>query len=151
MKKAKELKVFKRKMTNRKTASEQKFYNLFSEIYTKDELKTQCILGFYILDFVIVPKLLVIEIDGSSHNDKKKYDAYRDAFIRASGLDVLHITNEEVDNHLDNVLTRIGYYLTHKNSTKLFRSALGKANAIKSQLMRGEQTTLRAKAPGNTA
>ena len=60
--------------------------------------KFQIILGFYIADFVLMDKALVVEIDGGYHSTAKQqwYDVRRDAFIKKSGLKVLRIQNEDV-------------------------------------------------------
>jgi very-short-patch-repair endonuclease len=51
----------------------------------------QKIVGNYIVDFYCTNCNVVIEIDGSSHDDKIEYDAERDALLQALGLTVIHI------------------------------------------------------------
>lgn len=41
----------------------------------------QKIIGNYIVDFYCAEKQAVLEVDGSSHDDKAEYDAQRDAFL----------------------------------------------------------------------
>lgn len=53
----------------------------------------QVVFGYYILDFVIPSKMLIIEIDGASHNAQAEYDKRRDAFCEKYGLSVLRILN----------------------------------------------------------
>ncbi|WP_345227316.1 endonuclease domain-containing protein [Hymenobacter koreensis] len=55
--------------------------------------ENQVVFGFYILDFVIPSKLLIIEIDGESHLAQREHDQKRDAFCVALGLKVLRIPN----------------------------------------------------------
>lgn len=57
----------------------------------------QVVLGFYILDFVVPSKLLIVEIDGASHDDRVNEDFRRDQWCRRMGLQVLRIPNEEAD------------------------------------------------------
>jgi len=56
----------------------------------------QKIVGNYIVDFYCSNCNVVIEIDGSSHDDKQEYDAERDAFLQSLGLLVIHISVIEV-------------------------------------------------------
>ena len=58
-------------------------------------VERQVVFGYYILDFVVAEKLLVIEIDGESHTSlsQRTYDAQRDKFCQELGLTVLRIPN----------------------------------------------------------
>ena len=47
--------------------------------------------GYYKLDFGHPDALVAIEIDGSSHRDKKEQDARRDDFLRSLGWKVIRI------------------------------------------------------------
>jgi very-short-patch-repair endonuclease len=51
----------------------------------------QKIIGNYIVDFYCAEKSVVIEVDGSSHDDKAEYDALRDAFLMGLDLMVIHL------------------------------------------------------------
>jgi very-short-patch-repair endonuclease len=57
----------------------------------------------YIVDFYCSELLLVIELDGSSHNDKIEYDKQRDAFLRSCGLEVVRISNNDAEKNLEGV------------------------------------------------
>jgi very-short-patch-repair endonuclease len=63
----------------------------------------QKIIGNYIVDFYCAEKNTVIEIDGSSHDDKGEYDARRDEFLKNLGLEVLHITAKDVLQRFEDV------------------------------------------------
>ena len=56
----------------------------------------QKIIGNYIVDFYCTNCNVVIEIDGSSHDEKQEYDAERDAYLESLGLTVIHIPVEDV-------------------------------------------------------
>lgn len=56
----------------------------------------QKIIGNYIVDFYCSNCNAVIEIDGSSHDDKQAYDAARDAYLQSLGLSVIHIPVADV-------------------------------------------------------
>lgn len=64
----------------------------------------QKIIGNYIVDFYCAEKQLVIEIDGSSHNDKLEYDKNRDTYFISLGLKVLHFADTEILKNLDMVI-----------------------------------------------
>ncbi|MBW6508775.1 MAG: DUF559 domain-containing protein [Desulfuromonadales bacterium] len=64
----------------------------------------QKIIGNYIVDFFCAGASLVIEIDGSSHEDKAEYDQERDAYLEGLGLRVLHIRAKDVLQNLDAVM-----------------------------------------------
>ncbi|NOT20808.1 MAG: endonuclease domain-containing protein [Sideroxydans sp.] len=64
----------------------------------------QKIIGNYIVDFYCAEKQAVLEVDGSSHDDKAEYDAQRDAFLRGLGLCVIHILDVDVKQNLAGVM-----------------------------------------------
>ena len=64
----------------------------------------QKIIGNYIVDFYCTNCNAVIEIDGSSHDDKVEYDQQRDAFLEGLGLSVIHIPAADVLHRLDAVM-----------------------------------------------
>ena len=61
-------------------------------------------IGNYIADFYCLEKNLVIEIDGSSHDNKYKYDSLRDEYMQTLGIHVLRITDKDVRHDIQNVL-----------------------------------------------
>ncbi len=64
------------------------------------------IIGF-IVDFCCPKKNLVVEVDGPIHAAQRESDAARDALLRATGYQVLHVTNDAVLENLAAVLTTI--------------------------------------------
>lgn len=64
----------------------------------------QKIIGNYIVDFYCAEKSVVIEVDGSSHDDKVEYDKQRDAFLLGLGLCVIHILDVDVKQNLAGVM-----------------------------------------------
>jgi len=67
----------------------------------------QKIIGNYIVDFYCPNYQVVIEIDGSSHDNKQEYDAKRDKFLQSLGLEVIHISAKEVLQELDDVMHKL--------------------------------------------
>ncbi|GIV40199.1 MAG: hypothetical protein KatS3mg033_1999 [Thermonema sp.] len=64
----------------------------------------QKIIGNYIVDFYCPNYQVVIEIDGSSHDDKMEYDAERDHYLQSLGLTVIHISAKEILQSIDAVM-----------------------------------------------
>jgi type I site-specific restriction-modification system R (restriction) subunit len=64
----------------------------------------QKIIGNYIVDFYCTKCNVVIEIDGSSDDDKVEYDAERDAYLQSLGLTVIHIPVTDVMKNLAGVM-----------------------------------------------
>jgi adenine-specific DNA-methyltransferase len=66
-------------------------------------------IGPYIADFYSREAHLVVEVDGSTHFDPEamKYDAQRNDYMRALGLDVLRFTTSEVLQNLEGVCLAI--------------------------------------------
>jgi very-short-patch-repair endonuclease len=68
----------------------------------------QKVIGNYIVYFFCTNRSVVLEIDGSSHDNKIEYDAERDAFLVGLGLTVMHIHAKDVLNKLDSVMEMLG-------------------------------------------
>jgi very-short-patch-repair endonuclease/restriction endonuclease S subunit len=64
----------------------------------------QKIIGNYIVDFYCANVNVVVEIDGSSHDNKQDYDAARDTYLEGLGLTVIHITDTDVKKNLDRTM-----------------------------------------------
>ena len=64
----------------------------------------QKIIGNYIADFYCTNCNVVVEIDGSSHDEKQEYDAARDAYLQSLGLTVIHVTDMAVKEDLNGVM-----------------------------------------------
>jgi very-short-patch-repair endonuclease len=58
-------------------------------------------IGPYIADFCCVEAQLVIELDGSQHRDKHKYDAARTEHLEALGYTVVRFWNSQVLEHVE--------------------------------------------------
>lgn len=71
----------------------------------------QRIIGSYIVDFYVKSLGLIIEIDGSSHNDKEEYDNVREYFFVNLGLNIFRISDSRVKNDLENVMKELENYI----------------------------------------
>jgi very-short-patch-repair endonuclease len=68
-------------------------------------------LFFFIADFYCAEKSLVIELDGKIHDYQQDRDEQRDLILKAKGLNVLRIKNEELKDMVQ-VKARIRFLLT---------------------------------------
>ena len=64
-------------------------------------------LGPYFCDFLCREVMLVIEVDGDSHDFTVSHDTCRDAFMRRNGFQVLRFQNDDVRDSLESVLAAI--------------------------------------------
>ena len=63
--------------------------------------------GNYIVDFLCIEAALVVELDGSQHQDQLEYDARRTAYLGRKGLTVIRFPNGAVLTHRDGVCLAI--------------------------------------------
>lgn len=84
----------------------------------------QKIFGFYILDFLIPNRLLVLEIDGKYHIKGNYHDKRRDEFCKEYGLNVLRVRNEDVEK----IVKRIRKFKKIKGYKALVRKAVDAAS-----------------------
>ncbi len=71
----------------------------------------QRVIGSFIVDFYVKTLGLVIEIDGSSHDDKQEYDALRQSYFEDLGLKVYRITDSRVKHNLHTIMTELEEYI----------------------------------------
>ena len=76
----------------------------------------QKIIGNYIVDFYIKSLGVVLEIDGSSHNDKEEYDEKRQLFLESLDLVVYRISDYRIKNDLINVMKELEDFIIEKFS-----------------------------------
>jgi very-short-patch-repair endonuclease len=85
-----------------------KFYNI--------DFDRQRIIGHYIVDFYVKGLMLVVEIDGSSHNEKQEYDDRRENYLRNLGLLVWKVSATEVMMDVERVMENLKQYIIDKYS-----------------------------------
>jgi very-short-patch-repair endonuclease len=63
----------------------------------------------YVADFMCKPLQLIVEVDGSIHDDPKvfKHDAFRQSELEACGFIIMRFTNEEVLHSINTVRNTI--------------------------------------------
>jgi very-short-patch-repair endonuclease len=71
------------------------------------KFRRQVPLGKYIGDFVCIDLGIVVEIDGSQHQERSPYDQRRDGELERQGFCVLRFWNNEVLHQTTAVMERI--------------------------------------------
>ena len=72
-------------------------------------------IGPYIADFLCRRKKAIVEVDGDVHNkrERREYDVERDTYLRRKGYRTLRIRNEEINNAMPDVLSRIHTFVNN--------------------------------------
>ncbi len=69
--------------------------------------RRQQVIAGYIVDFYCHAARLVIEIDGPVHSTQIEYDMERNRILSEMGFRILHFSNDQVNQNLENVLQDI--------------------------------------------
>ncbi|MBS0193188.1 MAG: endonuclease domain-containing protein [Proteobacteria bacterium] len=93
-----------RRLRNRPTDAERKLWQrLRGKQVEGCKFRRQHPYYDFILDFVCLERMLVVEVDGGQHADSTT-DVVRDAFLRKGGFRILRFWNHEVLSHIDEVM-----------------------------------------------
>ena len=68
-----------------------------AKTFHKIDFDRQRIIGNYIVDFYVKTLGLIIEIDGSIHDEKEVYDGIRQEYLESLGLLVFRITDFDIE------------------------------------------------------
>ena len=75
------------------------------------KFRRQAPIGPYIADVVCKERRLIIELDGSQHQEQRSYDQRRTTFLNSQGYEVLRYWNNEVLQQGEAVLASIAQAL----------------------------------------
>jgi len=89
------------------TDSERKLWTRLRLEQLGFKFRRQHPLGNYIADFACLSPKLIVELDGSQHQQDFDYDQRRDAFFRKCGFEVLRFATNAPLHNMDGVLTVI--------------------------------------------
>lgn len=99
-----------RKLRKKMTPAEKKLWQRVRDRQVAGlKIRRQQAFGPYIFDFFCYELRLVIELDGSIHNEpsQRANDAERDDWCRACGLTVLRFTNDQVFADIELIIRSI--------------------------------------------
>ncbi len=103
-----ELRNLSRQNRKKSTRTEEiLWYEVLNYKKTGFKFLRQKPLDRFILDFYCRKLLLVIEVDGSSHDERKYYDEARDKFLKNLNIETVRILTKEILNNLDEVKYKI--------------------------------------------
>ena len=80
-------------------------------IFYKIDFDRQKIIGNYIVDFYVKKLGLVVEIDGSSHIGKEKYDAQREDYLKSLGLRIFRIPVVDILQNMGKAMRDLENYI----------------------------------------
>lgn len=86
--------------------------------FHKIDFDRQRVIGNYIVDFYIKALGLIIEIDGSSHDDKEVYDKIREDYFISLGLRVYRISVDDVMKTMKFALMGLENYIIEHYGVK---------------------------------
>ena len=84
------------------------WYALRSRRLESFKFRRQRPMGRYVVDFVCLEHMLIIELDGESHDEfNYAHDVQRQAWLESQGYRVLRISNDDILNDMENVILAI--------------------------------------------
>ena len=91
------------------TEAERLLWHYLKEKKIGYKFRRQHIVGEYITDFIILKHKSIIEIDGKYHQEAEQVikDTQRTQYLEQKGYTVIRFTNEEVFNHMEDVINKI--------------------------------------------
>ena len=99
--------AFARHLRRNMTDVEVKLWNaLRGRRFEQFKFRRQVPVGKYIADFVCFEKKLIVELDGSQHQDSR-HDEIRDAWLKSQNFRILRFWNIDINQALDGSLLAI--------------------------------------------
>ncbi|MCX6793194.1 MAG: endonuclease domain-containing protein [Candidatus Falkowbacteria bacterium] len=106
--------IIAKEFRNKPTAAEDKLWKVIKDKQILGyKFRRQYVIAGFILDFYCPKLKLGIEVDGSIHNiqTNKNYDMTREDIIRQYNINIIRITNAEVENNILTALKRLKEYI----------------------------------------
>ncbi|MBB3859707.1 BirA family biotin operon repressor/biotin-[acetyl-CoA-carboxylase] ligase [Novosphingobium hassiacum] len=89
------------------TPMERALWRYLSNSALGAKFSHQMPIGPYFADFLCRELMIVVELDGHSHDLRPDHDATRDRFMTDAGYSVLRFTNTDVRENIEGVATAI--------------------------------------------
>ena len=96
-----------RRLRREATFPERLLWSRLRKSATGLRVRRQHPIGPFVVDFYASAARLVVEVDGRSHEDRERQDTAREDYLRATGLDVIRVTNDDVIQDVDAVAAAI--------------------------------------------
>ena len=78
--------------------------------------RRQQVIDGFIIDFYCNLVKLAIEVDGSIHRLHRECDEERDMILQTEGIEIVRLSNSEIDKDIEAVLQRILSYCQRKRT-----------------------------------
>ena len=94
----------------------------------------------FIVDFICIPKKLIVEVDGGYHENEEQraYDEERTKRLNELGFEVIRFTNEEVINNTNQVLKAIAKKTVEFDQNNINQPEVNQQSQTGAPLSRGE-------------
>ncbi len=97
-----------RKLRNEMTTAENALWKVLRGRQLEGlKFRRQHPFGNYILDFVCLEIMLVIEVDGGQHTENREYDTQRTEELQKAGYRVLRFWNNQVLQQIESVKEKL--------------------------------------------
>ena len=67
----------------------------------------------FVVDYYCKELKLAIEVDGSFHDNRKEYDRLRQDIIESEGINVIRISNKEVEDGISILLNKLEGFIAN--------------------------------------
>ena len=102
------MKSLARKLRHQSTDAERMLWKyLRAHRMAGYKFKRQVVIEPYIVDFVCIEAMLIVEADGGQHLEQLGHDSTRSAFLESLGYKVIRFWNHEILGDIHIVLGRI--------------------------------------------
>ncbi len=105
------IKDYRKDLKDHQTEAEQLLWQFIRNNKIGHKIRRQHIIGDFIVDFVCLPKKLVIELDGEIHQFEKEKDKIRTIHLNNHGFEVIRFTNDEILSSPEKAVQRIKIHL----------------------------------------
>ncbi|MCX7097227.1 MAG: endonuclease domain-containing protein [Methylococcales bacterium] len=103
-----------RELRRNQTPHEQELWQeLRAKRFSGFKFRRQAPIGRYIVDFVCFSMKIIVELDGSQHQDNQAYDTARDQWLSGQGFTVLRFWNNQWTQQREGVLEVIWQKLNY--------------------------------------
>ena len=105
--------ILARNLRKNQTPQEQKLWRFIRNNQLGVKFKRQYPIGDYIVDFICREKWLIIELDGSQHNEDNNIinDEIRTKYLESRGFKVIRFWNNDINNNIEDVILEIKKYI----------------------------------------
>jgi very-short-patch-repair endonuclease len=101
-----------RSLRREATGAENKLWQVLRNRHVEGaKFRRQVPVDHYFADFCCHDRKLIVEVDGSQHEEQERYDAARTAHLKAKGYRVLRFSNGEVLSGIEEVVEVIRAHL----------------------------------------